>query len=59
MFSKKKFHFFIDVFQSFLMFGSIISVIIAGSVHVGSIGTALAIAAKGDRLHLFDFDPVN
>ena len=49
---------FLDVFQSFLMFGSIISVIIAGSVHVGSIGTALTIASKGDRLHFFDFDLV-
>jgi hypothetical protein len=40
------------------MFGSIIAVIIAGAVNVGSIGAAFDIAKNGDRLHLFDFDLV-
>jgi hypothetical protein len=39
------------------MFGSIVSVIIAGVLNVGSITDAFAIASDGGRLQLFEMSP--
>jgi hypothetical protein len=39
------------------MFGSIVAVIVAGALNVGSIGKAFEIAGDGDRLHLFEMSP--
>jgi len=46
-----------DVFQSLMMFGSIVAVIVAGALNVGSVGKAFEIAGNGDRLHLFEMSP--
>ncbi len=39
------------------MFGSIVAVIVAGALNVGSVGKAFEIAGNGDRLHLFEMSP--
>jgi len=46
-----------DGFQSLMMFGSIVAVIVAGALNVGSVGKAFEIAGNGDRLHLFEMSP--
>lgn len=41
-----------DVFQSVLMFGSMIAIQIAGTIRVGGFGNVLRIAKEGGRLNL-------
>ena len=42
-----------------MMFGSIVAVIVAGYLNVGSITQAFEIASQGDRLHFFEMSPGN
>lgn len=46
-----------DVFQSFLMFGAIFSIIICAIVEKGSIAEIWRIASEGNRTNLLNFDP--
>ncbi|UYV76494.1 hypothetical protein LAZ67_14000717, partial [Cordylochernes scorpioides] len=46
-----------DVFQSLLMFASIISIIIIGANNVGGLGQVWAIAKEGGRIEFDNWDP--
>eukprot|EP00096_Caligus_rogercresseyi_P005882 TRINITY_DN21932_c0_g1_i1.p1 TRINITY_DN21932_c0_g1~~TRINITY_DN21932_c0_g1_i1.p1 ORF type:complete len:561 (-),score=41.67 TRINITY_DN21932_c0_g1_i1:255-1709(-) len=46
-----------DVFQSLLMFGSLIAVIVTGVSQVGSISDVFRISREGDRLEMFNISP--
>ncbi|OQR66363.1 putative sodium-dependent multivitamin transporter-like, partial [Tropilaelaps mercedesae] len=44
-----------DVFQSVLMFGSMLAVLIAGTVRMGGLGNVIRAAEEGGRLELWNF----
>lgn len=46
-----------DVFQSFIMFGGVLAVLIKGIINIGGVGKTFEIAKENGRVNVFNFDP--